>query len=290
MTSRYDWTIIQHDYDAGLSYTDLYAKYGVSSGSLKHARRTGKFVPRSRSDAAKIKRTQPNAYVGNRKLSHDDLAIMQRDYDAGMSAKAVADKYGIAESTLCNATRRGEFKTRSRKESIELLGSNRGRTHTEETKAKISAHRRAFLEANPHMVPYRLNHHSKGPSYPEKYFTEVLDNAGIEYQAEYQVGLYSLDFAFPDRMIDLEIHGSQHYCDPRIVESDIRRRAYLEGLGWTVIEVNWSDYQKLTRQKKEEFISGIVAQLSEPSAHNGVVAGENPADLTTLALRIGHAF
>lgn len=180
------------------------------------------------------------------------------------------------------AAQRGHFKTRTNGEAARLRAEiHGGRPQTEETKAKLSAFRKAFLEANPHMAPYRLNHHSKGPSYPEKYFTEVLDNTGIEYQAEYQVGLYSLDFAFPDRMIDLEIHGSQHYCDPRIVESDIRRRAYLEGLGWTVIEVNWSDYQKLTREKKEEFISGIVAQLSEPASHKGVVAGENPADLTT---------
>lgn len=111
------------------------------------------------------------------------------------------------------------------------------------------------------MAPYKLNHYSKGPSYPERYFDEVLTSAGLTFEKEYQVGLYSLDFAFPDRMIDLEIHGSQHYMDARIVESDKRRRAYLEDLSWTVIEVNWSEYQKLKKNKKEEFVADLIGKL-----------------------------
>lgn len=59
--------------------------------------------------------------------------------------------------------------------------------------------------------------------------------------------------------IDLEIDGDQHHLDPRIVESDERRNAYLTGLGWKIIRIRWSDYQKLI--DKKTFVEYILTQL-----------------------------
>lgn len=131
--------------------------------------------------------------------------------------------------------------------------------HTEETKQKISKIRKEYLLLNPDKVPYKLNHYSKGKSYAEQYWKEVLDNNKIKYVEEYQIGLYSLDFAILDNKIDLEIDGDQHHLDDRIVESDKRRNEYLENLGWKIIRIRWSDYKKL--KDKEDYVNDIIKLL-----------------------------
>lgn len=138
-------------------------------------------------------------------------------------------------------------------------GPTKGTSLTEQHKAKISVGRIKFLKENPHMVPYKLNHYSKGRSYAEEYWKAILDSNNIVYEEQYQVGVYQLDFAILDRKIDLEIDGDQHYLDPRIVESDKRRNAYLTDLGWTIIRIKWSDYKKLV--DKKSFVDYIVYKL-----------------------------
>lgn len=83
--------------------------------------------------------------------------------------------------------------------------------HSEETKKKISESRIKFLRDNPDKVPYKLNHYSKGRSYPEEYWKVVLDTNNLVYEEQFQIGPYQLDFAFPNKKIDLEIDGDQHY-------------------------------------------------------------------------------
>jgi very-short-patch-repair endonuclease len=130
------------------------------------------------------------------------------------------------------------------------------RKHTPESRLKISNARIKFLQENPDKVPYLLNHSSNGPSYAEQYWKTVLDNAGICYQEQYRVGLYSLDFVILDKKINIEIDGDQHYLDKRIVESDKRRTAFLEKKGWTVVRVRWSTFCKL--KDKETFIKQFL--------------------------------
>lgn len=128
-----------------------------------------------------------------------------------------------------------------------------------ETKKKISESRIKFLRENPHMVPYKLNHYSKGRSYAEEYWKTILDSNNLTYDEQYQIGPYQLDFAFVADKIDLEIDGDQHHLDQRVVKSDIRRNEYLGALGWKTIRIKWSDYQKLV--DKKTFVDGIISQL-----------------------------
>lgn len=134
--------------------------------------------------------------------------------------------------------------------------------HTEETKKRISESKRKYLQENPDQVPYRLNHSSKGRSYPEEYWKIILDTNDVKYEEEFPVGIYSLDFAIPESKIDLEIDGEQHYVDPRIVESDARRTEYLTSLGWTIIRVRWSEFKRL--KDKKAFVKDIISKLERP--------------------------
>jgi very-short-patch-repair endonuclease len=136
------------------------------------------------------------------------------------------------------------------------------RPHTEDTKKKISEARIKFLHENPDMVPYKLNHYSKGRSYAEEYWKVILDSNNLIFQEQHQIGPYQLDFAFIELKIDLEIDGDQHYLDKRIVESDKRRNLYLGQLGWTIIRVKWSEYKRLTNKK--EYVNMILGQIRGP--------------------------
>jgi very-short-patch-repair endonuclease len=131
------------------------------------------------------------------------------------------------------------------------------RTHSAATKKKISEARKAYLKANPDKVPYLLNHNSKGPSYPERYFKEVFEKEGIALVQYHRVGLFELDFADLERKVDVEIDGGQHTSDQRIVEHDIKRTRKLEALGWRVFRIDWPSYQKKSRSEKNKVVASL---------------------------------
>ena len=130
-----------------------------------------------------------------------------------------------------------------------------GKHHSEESKKKTSESQKRNLKDGK-VFGYKLNHSSK-VSYPEEYFMEVFKD--IPYKYNYQVGLYQLDFAIPERKVYVEIDGEQHYTDKRIVEHDKERTSKLESLGWKCIKrVRWADYQKLSEEEKENYCKKLI--------------------------------
>jgi very-short-patch-repair endonuclease len=173
---------------------------------------------------------------------------------------AMAARKGKGTNQYTKAKELGLPKPEIADETREKLSNNwKGRKHSQKTKDILSEKRKKFLQDNPDKVPYLLNHKSKGPSYPEIYWKDVLDSEDLKYHEQYSVGTYSLDFAFPGKKIDLEIDGEQHYVDPRIVEHDKKRTQFLEENGWKIIRVRWSEYLKL--DDKKEFVSSIIEEL-----------------------------
>ena len=135
-----------------------------------------------------------------------------------------------------------------------------GKHHTPQTKEKLSIYRKEYLRKNPNMVPYVLNHSSK-QSYPEKYFEEVFVNENIDLSYHLQVNKYELDFYNIEKMIDVEIDGEQHYVDCRIRKSDSERNEYLRSLGWTIIRIRWSRYQRLSKIQKQNLITALRQKI-----------------------------
>lgn len=136
-----------------------------------------------------------------------------------------------------------------------------GKNLPEEMKRNIGRGVKQFLIENPDMVPYKRNHSSK-ESYPEEYFTKLFQQEGIKLVKQFSVYSYHLDFCDPDKKIDIEIDGDQHYLDPKIVEHDKIRNKFLEDDGWTVFRIKWSDYKKMTHSEKEQTIQKIKELLN----------------------------
>lgn len=123
-----------------------------------------------------------------------------------------------------------------------------GRKISEQHRANITASMRRHFAENPHMIPYRL-YHSSTRSNPELLFERKLRDAGIEFEAEFQHGIYTYDFAFPKLKIDLEIDGSTHDQE-RVKVIDARRDEWSRLQGWKVYRIPAS---KIKRDLDREF-------------------------------------
>jgi len=185
-----------------------------------------------------------------------DWSLIQKDHDNGMTWRQLQEKYGICSASIVNAKKRGVFISRNKSEALKLVP---GRPLTDEIKQKISSSRKKYLKENPDKVPYKLNHYSKGQSYPESYFEKWLSDNGVSFISEQQVSIYSIDFRIGD--IALEIDGEQHYVDERIVKSNFYRDEYLKSIGIETIRVRWSHYQKLSDIEKKDYLNNLLFKI-----------------------------
>ena len=120
------------------------------------------------------------------------------------------------------------------KSKSKIVIAFKGTKLTDLHKNKISESRKKYLDENPGRIPYLLNHSSK-ESYPEKLFRISLEKNNITgWEYNYPVKRYSLDFAFIDKMIDIEIDGETHNLK-KVIAKDKIRTEELSSLGWKTI-------------------------------------------------------
>ncbi len=150
-------------------------------------------------------------------------------------------------------------------ENIKIANNFRkGIPISDKQKEKISKSLKLYLKEHPDKVPYLLNHHNNGESYPEKYFREIFEKDGhllTKIQQEVKVNLYSLDFANVSKKYYLEIDGEQHYVDIKIVKHDIKRTEELKKLGWNGFRIRWTTFLKLSFEKRKSLINEIYKNI-----------------------------
>lgn len=116
-----------------------------------------------------------------------------------------------------------------------------GRKHSEETKKKISeSMKNAHKERRAHNIGecrWKCE-----PSYPEKFFIDVIKNEfqDHKYIREYYILGYSLDFAWVDKKLEIEIDGEQHEKIENQIH-DQQRDKILEENGWKTLRIKWKD-------------------------------------------------
>lgn len=122
-----------------------------------------------------------------------------------------------------------------------IIGSiNRGKILSKETRDKISQSRTSYLIKNPDKIPYKLNH-SKEMSWPEREFGRILEINDINgWIYNYSFSIYSLDFAFPEWKLDVEIDGATHLQE-KVIIKDQKRDEFVRSQGWKVLRIPASD-------------------------------------------------
>ena len=86
------------------------------------------------------------------------------------------------------------------------------------------------------------------PSYPEKYFIEVLNDLNVAYQREHKIGTFFADFLISEKLV-LEIDGHQHKMPDR-QEIDQRKDKFLIENGYKVFRIEWFNPTNEDRKAK----------------------------------------
>lgn len=114
--------------------------------------------------------------------------------------------------------------------------------HTEQTKKLISEKRIIYLQNNPDKHPWKNN--KKFTSKPCDIFKSYLDEKNIKYVAEFKPlynRQFSIDIAFPDLKIGIEINGNQHYDNEGKLKPYYQERHDLiENNGWVLYEIHYT--------------------------------------------------
>lgn len=172
-----------------------------------------------------------------------DWDKLQKDYDAGKSLVEL----GPALSTIYKAVKKGLFTTRSCKESVKNRRF-KPRVVSLETRKKLREHMLRRLQDGTYPTLGK-NFKGRPQSYPEKWMQSVIESRFNDqnYVTEHQIGIYSLDFAWPNKRKCIEMDGATHELT---VNRDNVRDKSLENLGWQTLRIKWKDCIK----NKEEFI------------------------------------
>lgn len=116
--------------------------------------------------------------------------------------------------------------------------------HTEETKKLLSEKRKLYLKNNPDKHPWKNN--DKFISMPCERIKEFLKDNNINFVEEYSPlkdRFFSIDIAFPDIKMGIEVNGNQHYKKNGELKSYYRdRHNLIEHDGWKLLEIHYSIY------------------------------------------------
>ncbi len=118
-----------------------------------------------------------------------------------------------------------------------------GHKHTEEMKSHLSKKRIEWLKQNPEKHPWKKK--DKFISIPCQNFKKYLDSIKLSYISEYNTynetsRNFSIDIAFPDIKIGIEINGNQHYNkDGTLKKYYQNRHEIIEACGWKLLEIHY---------------------------------------------------
>ena len=118
-----------------------------------------------------------------------------------------------------------------------------GRQHSESTKHKLSNITKEWLRSNPDKHPWKRK--DKSISIPCEVLKEKMRDMNIQFVEELQPldnRFFSIDIAFPEKKIGIEVNGNQHYNKDKTLKKYYQERHDLiEEKGWRIIELHYSE-------------------------------------------------
>jgi very-short-patch-repair endonuclease len=169
----------------------------------------------------------------NRTLKGGFIAYNEKRKETGIKGEnqfTKAERLGIEKPLILEETRK------------KMGLGNRGKKITAQSREKlIVSMKLAHKEGRAWNIgKSRWNNE---PSYPEKFFMKVIENEFEDknYSREFPVGNFSIDFAWIDKKIAIEIDGDQHQRFQEIKERDKRKNKVLTEKGWRILRISWKD-------------------------------------------------
>lgn len=150
------------------------------------------------------------------------------DYESQMSRRDLRNKYKFQSKHLTQAIKEGLLEKRKTK----VINSNI-------TRSKISKTIKKYLSENPDKHVWKRS--DKFKSKPCEYLKSFLNSKNIKFISEHTVvNNYSIDIAFPEYKLGLEVNGNQHYDENgKLKEYYIKREKAFNSNGWNLIQIHY---------------------------------------------------
>jgi len=174
-----------------------------------------------------------------RKYKYENInwKIIQEEYNnhKEISISSLLKKYNIGSYCFNTA--------RTKKLFIVDESRHYHHLHTEETKKILSEKRKEYLKNNPDKHPWKQL--TKFKSEPCEKLKQILKDQNLEFIEEFSDSSwehnYSIDIAFPNKKIGIEVNGNQHYNnDGTLKDYYLKRELYLNSLGWKIFQFHYS--------------------------------------------------
>lgn len=181
-------------------------------------------------------------------LKKTDWDIVQREHDNGLYWCKIPIKFKFSMTLLKRAEKEGLIKKTLHRYKV-----------SDDVKRNLSLKRIEFLKNNPKKHHWRTS--DKHKSFPCETFKLHLINNGIVFIDEYlplKDRSFSIDIAFPDKMIGIEINGMQHYNSDKTLKKYYQdRKNLIEQSGWIIFDIH---YKKVFDKK---FIDFFIKKINE---------------------------
>lgn len=179
-------------------------------------------------------------------LNKFDWDLINKEHKEGLYWKNVGEKFGIGKNLLLRAEKEG-FITKIKHKY----------KHSEQSKKALSLSMKKYLNDNPDKCVWKRS--DKLKSVPCEILKKELLLNGINFVDEFRPlkdRFFSIDIAFPDKKIGIEVNGTQHYnSDGTLKEYYLNRKLDIEKLGWKLFDIHYSNIYK------QKFVIELISSL-----------------------------
>lgn len=155
---------------------------------------------------------------------------------------------------------------------LKISATSRGRRHSDDVKVKMSVARKEYLDAHPDAHVWKRS--SKFVSAPCQHLKSLLNACGLTYVEEYSPipgRFFSVDIAFLDCHLAVEVNGEQHYNRDRSLKTYYQmRHDLIESHGWLVLELH---YATVYKHDIVDFIKEAIASRAGCTAESSKLSG-----------------
>jgi very-short-patch-repair endonuclease len=134
-----------------------------------------------------------------------------------------------------------------------IINANKGKKLTVKQKSLISrGMKKAHAEGRAWNIGKSRWNNKK--SYPEEFFSKIIENEfqDKEYICEHPFFKYSIDFAWINKKLAIEIDGEQHERFEEYKARDKEKDRLLLLHGWKILRIKWKDMYNNTKMKIKE--------------------------------------
>lgn len=205
-----------------------------------------------------------NSLYLEQNYSDVDWHLVQKFYDDKHSWKEVSLHFKVSRNILTQKIKDGVLLTRKPRETYKVKGYIKNTSV--ETKRKLSIARKNFLSKNPNKKSWQ---NTGKKSIPCEYVKELYKKNNISFTEEYEPLLhknrfFSIDIAFVDKKIGIEINGRQHYDENgKLTKYYQDRHDLIVNEGWTLHEIPY--YKAFDEKFMLELVAGMSAALIKNS-------------------------